>query len=66
MEDTQSVLEELLEAFPDLEKCRESIQAAFVLLRDCLAAGNVGGTHGALLMSRGYEYCYIFDLGKYQ
>ena len=40
MEDTQSVLEELLEAFPDLEKCRESIQAAFVLLRDCLAAGN--------------------------
>ena len=33
---------------------------------DCLAAGNVGGTHGALLMSRGYEYCYIFDLGKYQ
>ena len=34
MEDTQSVLEELLEAFPDLEKCRESIQAAFVLLRD--------------------------------
>ena len=40
MEDIQSVLEELLEAFPDLEKCRESIQAAFVLLRDCLAAGN--------------------------
>ena len=33
---------------------------------DCLAAGDVGGTHGALLMSRGYEYCYIFDLGKYQ
>lgn len=33
---------------------------------DCLAAGNVGGTHGALLMSDGFEYCYIFDLGKYQ
>ncbi len=31
----------------------------------CLVAGNVGGTHGALLMSAGYEYSYIFDLGSY-
>ena len=33
---------------------------------DCFVAGNVGGTHGAMLMSRGYEYCYIFNLGKYE
>lgn len=33
---------------------------------DCLVAGNVGGTHGALLMSKGFEYSYIFDLGKYE
>ena len=31
----------------------------------CLVAGNVGGTHGALLMSKGYEYRYIFNLGNY-
>ena len=33
---------------------------------DCLAAGNVGGTHGVLLMNKGYQYRYIFDLGRYQ
>ncbi len=32
---------------------------------DCLIAGNVGGTHGAMLMSKGYEYQHIFRLGKY-
>lgn len=33
---------------------------------DCLVAGNVGGTHGAMLLSRGFDYSYIFDLGKYE
>lgn len=34
---------------------------------DCLMAGNVGGTHGALLLNKnGYEDCYIFDLGVYE
>ena len=39
-----------------------------LLLSDCscLLAGNVGGAHGAMLMSRGYEYRYVFDLGMYQ
>lgn len=32
---------------------------------DCLVAGNTGGTHGALLMNRKYEYKYIFQLGTY-
>ena len=32
---------------------------------DCLVAGSVGGTYGALLMSDGYEYEYVFDLGLY-
>ena len=32
---------------------------------DCLLAGSVGGTYGALLMSQGYEYVHIYDLGVY-
>ena len=32
---------------------------------DCLLAGSVGGTYGALLMSQGYEYAHIYDLGVY-
>lgn len=32
----------------------------------CLVAGEVGGTYGALLMTKGYEYQYVFDLGLYQ
>ena len=32
---------------------------------NCLVAGSVGGTYGALLLSNGYEYEYVFDLGVY-
>ncbi len=32
---------------------------------NCLVAGSAGGTYGALLMSKGYEYRYIYDLGVY-
>lgn len=32
---------------------------------NCLLAGAVGGTYGALLLSKGYEKKYIFDLGIY-
>jgi hypothetical protein len=32
---------------------------------NCLVGGAVGGTYGALAMSDGYEYQYIFDLGVY-
>lgn len=32
---------------------------------DCLVAGSAGGTHGALLMGKEYDYQYIFDLGVY-
>lgn len=32
---------------------------------DCLVAGNVGGTQGALLMNTSYEDNYIFNLGVY-
>lgn len=41
---------------------------SMMLLASCdyLVAGNVGGTHGVLLMSKGFEYRYIFDLGKYE
>ncbi len=33
---------------------------------DCLCAGCVSGTVGALLLTEGYEYTYLFDLGIYQ
>ena len=32
---------------------------------NCLVAGNAGGTQGALLLSEGYEYKHVFDLGVY-
>lgn len=32
----------------------------------CLVGGNVGGTVGALLLSKGYEYQYVFNLGLYE
>lgn len=38
-----------------------------MLLAKCnyLVAGSVGGTYGALLMSGGYDYEYVYDLGIY-
>lgn len=38
-----------------------------MLLAKCnyLVAGSVGGTYGALLMSGGYDYEYVYDLGLY-
>lgn len=52
----------------DQEKSGREYLISMLLLSDCscLLAGNVGGTHGAMLMSRGYEYRYVFDLGMYQ
>lgn len=32
----------------------------------CLCAGRASGLVGALLLTEGYEYTYIFDLGTYQ
>lgn len=32
---------------------------------NCLVGGNTGGTQGAMLLSEGYEYKYVFDLGVY-
>ena len=42
--------------------------ATISLLAQChgLVAGMNGGTIGAYLMSDGYEYVYIWDLGKYE
>lgn len=33
---------------------------------DCLCAGCVSATVGALLLTEGYEYTYLFDLGIYE
>lgn len=47
-------------------KGKEYLLSVWLLSQcNCLVAGNVGGTHGALLMSPGYEYSYVFDLGLY-
>lgn len=32
---------------------------------DCLVAGAAGGTYGALLLTKGYEYEYVFRIGRY-
>ena len=31
----------------------------------CLVAGAAGGTYGALLLTKGYDYEYVFQLGRY-
>jgi hypothetical protein len=31
----------------------------------CLVAGAAGGTYGALLLTQGYEYEYVFKIGRY-
>lgn len=47
-------------------KGREYLETIWLLSQcQCLVAGCVGGTYGALLMSEGYDYQYVFDLGVY-
>ena len=33
---------------------------------NCLVAGAAGGSYGALLMTEGYDYSYVFQLGRYR
>lgn len=42
------------------------INIAILSRCNCLLAGAVGGTYGAMLLSKGYEAQYIFDLGLYE
>ena len=50
-----------------VQKGREYLLSIMLLSGcNCLLAGNVGGTHGALLMNDEYEYKYIFELGYYR
>lgn len=49
-----------------VQKGKEYLLSILLLAEcSCLVAGNAGGTHGALLMGKGYEYQYIFQLGSY-
>ena len=44
----------------------EYLSQIIILSRcDCLVAGLTSGTIGAMLLTKGYEYSYIFDLGLY-
>lgn len=42
------------------------INIVLLSMCDCLIAGNVGGTLGALLMSDGFEYRHVYNLGVYE
>ena len=45
----------------------EYLTTTYLLARcDCLCAGCVSATVGALLLTEGYEYIYLFDLGIYE
>lgn len=44
----------------------EYLSQIIILSRcDCFVAGLTSGTIGAMLLTNGYEYSYIFDLGLY-
>lgn len=50
-----------------IERNREYLISISVVARcSCLLAGASGGTYGALLMTKGYDYRYIYDLGRYK
>lgn len=49
------------------ERSREYLISIGILAKcNCLVAGAANGSYGALLMTEGYEYQYIFQLGQYQ
>lgn len=49
------------------ERNRDYLISIAVLSRcSCLVAGAAGGTYGALLMTKGYDYEYVFTIGRYQ
>lgn len=49
-----------------VQKGREYLLSILMLTNcECIVAGNVGGTHGVLLMGKEYEYKCIFNLGMY-
>lgn len=51
---------------PPYERNREYLIAICILAScDCLVAGAAGGTYGALLLTKGFEYEYVFRLGRY-
>lgn len=48
------------------ERNTEYLIAIEILARcQCLVAGAAGGTYGALLMTDGYDYEYVYQLGRY-
>jgi hypothetical protein len=50
-----------------LESGMEYLTTVMLLAKcDCLCAGCVSATVAALLLTEGYEYTYLFDLGIYQ
>ncbi len=48
------------------ERNREYLVSIGLLARcNALIAGAAGGTYGAMLMTDGYEYCHVYQLGRY-
>ena len=49
------------------ERSREYMISIGILAKcNCLVAGAANGTYGALLLTSGYEYQYVFQLGRYR
>ena len=49
------------------ERSREYLISIGILSKcNCLVAGAANGSYGALLLTKGYEYQYIFQLGRYE
>lgn len=49
------------------ERSLEYLVSIGILARcNCLIAGAVSGTYGALLLTEGYEYQYVYQLGRYE
>lgn len=52
---------------PPLERNREYLISILIVSKcTCLLAGASGGAYGALLMTDGYEYKNIYNLGRYK
>lgn len=51
---------------PYERNCEYLISIGLLAKCNCLVAGATSGTYGALVLSEGYEYQYIYQLGRYE
>ncbi len=63
----QNINDVIIDSQDDMRRSGEEYLRSIWMLSkcDCLVAGNVSGSLGAMMLTEGYEYSYIFDLGLY-